>query len=96
MMAIRRKPSTVDEFISGGSTVPGTQEPSISETQVLTETPKTKGVEEETITVTLRIPGDLLAEVNVAGKKRRPRCSRNSWILEAIIEKLESEGKKLD
>ncbi len=93
-MAIRRKPSSVDEFINAGSTVPGAQASSSIETKVSTETPVLDLKEQEIITVTLRIPSDLLGEANVAAKKCRPRRSRNSWILEAIIEKLESEAEK--
>ena len=96
-MALRRKPSSVDEFINAGSTVPGSQESSSKETKVSPETPtlEINEKEQEIITVTLRIPSDLLEEANAAAKKCRPRRSRNSWILEAIIAKLESNGEKL-
>ncbi|MEP0914217.1 ribbon-helix-helix domain-containing protein [Leptolyngbya sp. GB1-A1] len=86
-MAVRRKPNTVEEFINGGGTVPESATPSTAEDSVLTEF-KTEP-SEETIAITLRVPKDLLHELDAAAKKCRPRRSRNSWILEAIIEKLE-------
>lgn len=95
-MAIRRKPSTVDEFISAGSTVPGTPAPITPDPQPSAEPSKPEKVDEEMTPVTLRVPADILAEVDASAKKRRPRCSRNSWILEAMLEKLEREGKKED
>jgi hypothetical protein len=95
-MAISRKPKTVDEFISAGSTVPGTPAPVIPEPQSSPEPSKPEKVDEEMTPVTLRVPADILAEVDASAKKRRPRCSRNSWILEAMLEKLEREEKKGD
>lgn len=94
-MAVRRKPNTVEEFINAGGSPAGIPIPSSSEIQTPPEEPKeTKPEkrEEETIAVTLRVPRDLLAELDAAAKKCRPKRSRNSWILEAIIEKLEGEG----
>jgi len=99
-MVVRRKPNaaTVEEFIEAGSTVPRAQLPTIQGIQQLSERPKQIEIErdeDKTIAVTLRVPDDLLAEVDTTAKKRRPRCSRNSWILEAIFEKLE-RAKKSD
>jgi len=95
-MVVRRKPNTVEEFINAGGSPAGGPVPEPSEIQVSPEAPtpaKLEKKEEETIAVTLRVPGDLLAELDAAAKKCRPKRSRNSWILEAIVEKLENEKK---
>lgn len=92
-MAIRRKPSTVEEFINAGGSPAGVSVSPSPEVQMSPEAPKLEKKEEETIAVTLRVPKDLLAELDAAAKNCRPKRSRNSWILEAIIEKLEQENK---
>jgi hypothetical protein len=84
IMAISRKPKTVDEFINAGGGVPAAE---------VKPAPKPK-TEDEMTPVTLRVPADILADVDASAKQRRPRCSRNSWILEAMIEKLEREEKE--
>lgn len=48
--------------------------------------------EEPIVAVKLRIPGQLLAQVDQAVSKRRPVPSRHQWILEAIYEKLQRES----
>jgi hypothetical protein len=44
--------------------------------------------------INLRLPGDMLAEVDAAIKHRRIRISRNTWLQEAVQEKLDREGKQ--
>src|SRR5687768_4522595 len=46
---------------------------------------------EGTARVPLRIPSNLVGEVDDSCRARRVRTSRNHWILEAIVEKLERE-----
>lgn len=90
-MAVRRKPNTVEEFINAGGSVGNTSDAATEATYTSPAAIEEVPVEEEVIAVTLRIPKDLLAEVDTAAKSRRPRFSRNSWILESLIEKLEQE-----
>jgi len=41
--------------------------------------------------VNVRLPEDMLAEVDTLRKQRRMRVSRNTWFLEAIVEKTRRE-----
>ena len=41
--------------------------------------------------VNLRLPEEMLAEVDALLKQRRVRVSRNTWFLEAIVEKAQRE-----
>ncbi len=86
-MAITRKPKPtsatpsaidVDALISKGGSVGG-QLPA--------------AVEEETkpVPVVLRVPADVLAKVDQVIKERRVRIPRHTWLLEAVVEKLERE-----
>lgn len=43
--------------------------------------------------LSLRVPPDILAEVDQSVSRRRPQVSRHQWILEAICEKLNREKK---
>ena len=43
--------------------------------------------------VTLRIPADVLAKVDTVISSRKLKTPRNTWLCEAILEKLESESK---
>jgi hypothetical protein len=84
-MAIARKPKpqTVDEFIGEGGSAP---------VATATETkPKTTKTEQP---VKLRVPADLLEQIDLAVAAKRPAPSRHNWILEAIYEKLEREAKE--
>jgi hypothetical protein len=81
-MVVRRKPTNVEEFIQDGGSVaqvvvPQTEGQDVSDGEV-------KGLK-------LRLPVELLSEVDAAVKRRRPAPSRHQWILEAIYEKLERE-----
>jgi len=88
-MAVRGKPistpkvTNVDTFIEQGGSVPQT-------VQAEPETNGQSGTKEKG--VKLRVPPELLNEVDAAVKKRRPSPSRHQWILEAIVEKLERES----
>lgn len=42
--------------------------------------------------VILRIPKSILKRVDGAVSARRVKTSRNTWIIEAILDKLEAEG----
>lgn len=46
---------------------------------------------EPIVPVKLRVPEQLLAQVDQAVGKRRPAPSRHQWLLEAIYEKLERD-----
>jgi hypothetical protein len=46
---------------------------------------------EEVRVVNVRLPEEMLAEVDALRKKRRVRVSRNTWFLEAIVEKAQRE-----
>lgn len=41
--------------------------------------------------VKLRVPDDLLRQIDIAVNQRRPVPSRHQWILEAIYEKLDRD-----
>lgn len=47
--------------------------------------------EEEIKSLKLRIPADLLQQIDDSVKSRRPSPSRHQWILEALYQKLDSE-----
>jgi hypothetical protein len=46
---------------------------------------------EEVRVVNVRLPEEMLAEVDALRKQRRVRVSRNTWFLEAIVEKAQRE-----
>ena len=77
-MPIRRKPTSVDAFIQGGGKEPTPAESSSDKRPIQP--------------LKLRVPADLLEEIDAAVVRRRPAPSRHQWILEAIYEKLEREG----
>lgn len=80
-MVVRRKPKTIDEFIGEGGSAPQVESKSTGETS-----------EKEVQSLKLRIPVELLEDVDRAVRSRRPAPSRHQWILEAIYEKLERES----
>jgi len=78
-MVVKRKPVNVEEFIQDGGSIPQV----VASKKKLEET-----LDEEVKGLKLRLPVELLAEVDAAVKNRRPAPSRHQWILEAIYEKL--------
>lgn len=81
-MVVKRKPVNVEEFIQDGG----------SEAQI-TALPiaVAESADDEIKGLKLRLPVELLAEIDAAVKRRRPSPSRHQWILEAIYEKLGRE-----
>lgn len=76
-MAVRRKPAgpaNVHEFIQSGAP---------------DQSPLQRSEQVEAQPVKMRVPPDLLAQIDAAVARRRPAPSRHQWILEAICEKLE-------
>lgn len=53
---------------------------------------KAEGNGEFIVPVKLRVPSQLLAQIDSAVDKRRPSPSRHQWILEALYEKLQRDG----
>ncbi len=48
--------------------------------------------EGETKAVLLRVPVDILETVDAQIKGKRPRVPRHTWILEAILQRIERDG----
>lgn len=86
--AVTRKPGAdtpADEeaiaaFISKGGSIPNEPPPDEEE--------RTEA------RINFRLPGDMLAEVDAAIRHRRIRISRNTWLLEAVQEKLDRDAGK--
>jgi hypothetical protein len=81
-MAVARRPTArpsvdVDELIGKGGSVP-------SEAQSVPES--------ENTAVPLRLPRALLSRVDRAVAKQPIKVPRNTWLLHAIMEKLERDG----
>ena len=53
---------------------------------------KNGGRGKETVPVILRVPEDVLQKVDASVQARRIKTPRNTWLLEAVLEKLESEA----
>jgi len=79
-MSIARKPRSVDEFISGAAVLSETA----SMVEDLNSSPKIQPVK-------MRIPTELLNELDKARSQRKPVPSRHQFILEALYEKLDSK-----
>lgn len=87
-MPVSRKPKVsvesdknLEEFIQGGGSEPtGTAREEVARGEVKTVQP-----------IKLRIPGDLLAEIDGLVAHRKPSPSRHQWILEALYEKVARE-----
>lgn len=85
-MAITRKPKQsssaagkrvdVDALINKGGSVAG----------------KSGGQEKGTVPVILRVPEDILERVDASVQARRIKTPRHTWLLEAVLEKLERES----
>jgi hypothetical protein len=83
-MTVRRAPAQpldrkTEEFINQGGSTAATIKPE----------PSSKAE----ATVNVRLPVDVLAQVDEIVKQRRARIPRHSWLLEAIYEKLDRETK---
>jgi hypothetical protein len=50
------------------------------------------GEEKSTVPVILRVPEDILEKVDASVQSRRIKTPRHTWLLEAILEKLERES----
>ena len=79
-MAVKRKPTKVEQFIQDG----GSDSQAMT-AQAVPDVSMVKGLK-------LRLPLDLLIQVDAVVARRRPSPSRHQWILEAIYEKLDREG----
>lgn len=86
-VARKPKPKSVEEFIQEG----GSESQAAAAPTANTAAPAAPKDVPDLQKVTLRIPGDLLADMDAAIANRRPKPSRNNWILEAIVEKLEQQ-----
>jgi hypothetical protein len=84
-MAIARKPTvrTVDEFINAADSHQRTDVGPIMED--LSATP------EAIQQVRLRLPAELVNQIDESIKRKRSILSRHQWILEALYEKLDRE-----
>lgn len=80
-MVVRRKPKTIEEFIEAGGA------PSEAKSKPIEEIN-----EKEIQSLKLRVPVELLKQIDLSVKNRRPAPSRHQWILEALYEKLERES----
>jgi hypothetical protein len=87
-MAVTRKPKAkqepqavdVDALIRKGGSVAGEAEPETAKPQKNTS-------------VILRVPNDIIERVDEAVGARRIKTPRHTWLLEAIIEKLDRESQ---
>ncbi|AFY71962.1 hypothetical protein Pse7367_3736 (plasmid) [Thalassoporum mexicanum PCC 7367] len=77
-MTIKRKPKDVNEFIREGGDVPA--QSSSKEKKSTTET-----------AIKLRLGKDLLDELDEHLASKRVPPSRNKWILQAIVERLDRD-----
>jgi hypothetical protein len=53
---------------------------------------KNGGQERDTVPVILRVPEDILEKVDTSVQARRIKTPRHTWLLEAVLEKLERES----
>ena len=84
-MVVKRKPVNVEEFIQDVGSI----------SQIAAPKKKPEDLPDEEVKgLKLRLPVDLLAEVDAAVKSRRPAPSRHQWILEAIYEKLARDASE--
>ena len=84
-MPISRKPKDkeIETFIAKGGSEP-------------VETKKEKGEEKTVQSLKLRIPTELLEEIDQLVASRRPSPSRHQWILEALYEKVDGEKEEVN
>lgn len=85
-MAVTKRPKPkdnlqgvdVDALIRKGGSIAGDAE--------------TKGIATKPTTVILRVPADVLERVDRAVQARRIKMPRHTWLLEAVVEKLDKEN----
>jgi hypothetical protein len=53
---------------------------------------KNGGQERDPVPVILRVPEDILEKVDASVQARRIKTPRHTWLLEAVLEKLERES----
>ena len=70
------KPVDVDALINKGGSVAG----------------KNGAQGKDTVPVILRVPEDILRKVDASVQARRIKTPRHTWLLEAVLEKLERES----
>jgi len=70
------KPVDIDALINKGGSVAG----------------KNGGQGKEAVPVIRRLPGDILQKVDASVQSRRIKTPRHTWLLEAVLEKLERES----
>lgn len=51
------------------------------------------GAEKSIVPVILRVPEDILEKVDASVQARRIKTPRHTWLLEAVLEKLERESE---
>lgn len=78
-MAVRRKPQNVEQFIEQGGGVPR-------------DSDSREDKEQDFRNVRLRIPLDILEDIDTAIARRRSGISRHTWIMEAILAKLAGDS----
>ncbi len=90
-MPVSRKPkdlevkdNNLEKFINKGGSEPDVQVP--------VENKK----EDKLQSVKLRVPTDLLEEIDHLVASRRPSPSRHQWILEALYEKVDREQEEVN
>ena len=90
-MPIARKPilkprvseKKINEIIGKGGSVP---------LEKTSKDSKSKTDQKEQ-TVNLRLPEDILNEIDESVNSRRIKISRHTWLMEALVEKLDRENK---
>jgi hypothetical protein len=77
-MSVSRKPKEkdIEKFIQGGGSEP------TQNNKVISDVKKAQSIK-------LRIPMDLLEQIDGLVASRKPSPSRHQWILEALYEKVE-------
>lgn len=79
-MTIARKPQSVDEFINGSTLSTESTTPSVESISNIQP-------------VKVRMPMDLLSEIDLHRARKRPKPSRHQFILEALYEKVSRESQ---
>jgi hypothetical protein len=74
--SVLRRPQDIDAVINRGGSSAGSQEEN----------------EEKERIFNLRVPESLVARVDALRKRRAGKISRNTWILEAIEDRIKREG----